>query len=381
MNILITVYHALGYGGAEISTKLLAEGLERLGNKVIIASSQRYDNLNTKTFRSFKKIPFFGFHEIYLSKFLSKLIWKENIDVVYSQDRLTSIPAILAAKKNNVKSVVHFRDYWFACPYSSCMAPDYFEYDKCDWKIIVKHYKFNRWLWDLYKLNYLKRARKILETANLKLANSSAVKKRLEINGIKTNVFIMPVLRDFSKISKGESKKIKNKYNLRKKVITFIGNLTTPKGIMNMIKIMPEILNDEISFLIVGDGVLYNKIKEKNIDGVVLTGKLRYEEMADVYAASDLILLPSIWQEPLSGILLESAAMGKCVLASNSGGSRDVMKDLIDPYDLEEWKRRIKELIEDDKLRERKSREWGKEAKEKYDVDVMARRVEECLKK
>ena len=346
-----------------------------MGNNGIIASSQKYDNLNTKLFRNFKKIPFFGVHEFYLFRFLNDLIKKNNIDIIYSQDRLTSVSAVLAAKQNNIKSVVHFRDYWFACPYSSCMAPDYFEYDKCDWKIIIKHYKFKRWLWDFYKVNYLKRAKKILEKADLKLANSSAVKKRLEINGIKTNVVVMPILRDFNKINKGDGRKIKDRYNLRKKVITFIGNLTPPKGIMNMIKIMPDILNYEISFLIVGDGVLYNEIKGKKIDGVVLTGKLKYDEMVDVYAASDLILLPSIWQEPLSGILLEAAAMGKFVLSSNSGGSKDVMKDLINPYDLDEWKRRIKELIEDDRLREKKAREWSKEAKEKYDVDVVAKKV------
>lgn len=260
------------------------------------------------------------------------------------------------------------------------MAPDYFEYDRCDWKIIIRHFKFKRWLWDFYKLRYLKISREILERADLKLANSSAVKKRLEINGIKSNVVVMPILRDFSKINRGDGEKIKKRYNLKKKVITFIGNLTPPKGIMNMVKIMPDILDKNISFLVVGDGVLYEEIKRKNIDGIVLTGKLGYDEMVDVYAASDLILLPSIWQEPLSGILLEAAAMRKFVLASNSGGTKDVMKDLIDPYDLDGWKRRIKELIENDKLRERKAKEWSEEAKKKYDVDVMARRVEACLK-
>lgn len=380
MNILITTYHSLGYGGAEISTKLLAEGLQKLGNNVVIASSQKYEGLNTKLFKDFKKIPFFGLHEFYLSRFLSNLIKKDNIDVVYSQDRLTSVSGIIAAKENNIKSVVHFRDYWFACPYSSCMALDYFEYDRCDWKIIIRHFKFKRWLWDFYKLSYLKRAREILEKADLKLANSSAVKKRLEINGIKNNVVVMPILRDFSEINKGDGEKIKKRYNLRKKVITFIGNLTPPKGIMNIVKIIPDILNEDISFLVVGNGVLSDEIKRKNIDGIVLTGKLGYEEMVDVYAASDLILLPSIWQEPLSGILLEAASMGKFVLASNSGGTKDVMKDLIEPYDLEEWKIRIKELIKNDKLREKKAREWSEEARKKYDVDVIARRVEACLK-
>ena len=141
MNILITIYHSLGYGGAEVSTSLLAKQLEKLGNKVIIASTQPYDGLDTKLFKKFK-LPFYGYQEFYLSKFLRKLIKKENIDIVYPQDRFTSIPAIIAAKRENKKVIVHFRDSWYACPRSSCLAPDFENYDICSYKILFRKERY-----------------------------------------------------------------------------------------------------------------------------------------------------------------------------------------------------------------------------------------------
>src|SRR3989344_4828714 len=144
MNILITIYHSLGFGGAEVSTTFLSKELEKLGHKVIIASTQNYEGLTTKTFKEFNKIPFYSYHEYYLNRFLRKIIREENIDVVYPQDRLTTIPAIIAAKKEKRPIVVHFRDFWYACPRSSCIGPDNKNYDICTYLIILKKFPMKR---------------------------------------------------------------------------------------------------------------------------------------------------------------------------------------------------------------------------------------------
>lgn len=150
---------------------------------------------------------------------------------------------------------------------------------------------------------------------------------------------------------------------------------------MNMLKIMPSVLNEmgNVSFLIVGDGPLYQEIKKVACRDIVLTGKLGRDEIKDVYDASDIILLPSVWQEPLSGILLEAAAYNKAIISSNTGGSVDILdkKFMIDPFDLSSWKKRIIELIENKSLRTKIGKEWGRVAREKYDVDVIAKKVEE----
>ena len=381
MKILFTTYSGLGKGGAEVSMSLLAEGLRERGHEVIIASSGDYEN--GVKFKKFGKIPFYSLHNKYLERFFSKIVKEKGIELIHAQDRLTSIAAIRTAKKFKIPVVVHFRDYWFACPRSSCLTPDLKEYDKCSYLTILKNFPIKRWLWDIRKWKYIKSTWKELDKADLKLANGSVVKRRLEGCGIKNNVKVLPILRDFDKeIRSGEG--VKEKYNLKEIVVSFIGSLNYHKGIMNMLKIMPSVLSKGgISFLIVGDGPLYDEIKNKNISDVVLTGRLDKEEVKGVYSVSDIVLLPSVWQEPLSGILLEAAANNKVVISSNTGGSPDILpeKFMLDPLDLESWKKRIIELVEDKELREDLGKEWGKIAKEKYDVKVIAERVEKEYEK
>ena len=64
MKILFTVYAPLGYGGAEVSMKLLAEGLKKRGHDVIIASTGTYSGFKTYKFRRFRKAPLFYVHNL-----------------------------------------------------------------------------------------------------------------------------------------------------------------------------------------------------------------------------------------------------------------------------------------------------------------------------
>ena len=377
MKILFTTYSGLGIGGAEVSMGLLVKGLRKKGHKVIISSSGDYEG--GIKFKKFRKIPFYSFHNKYLVKVFSKIVKENKIEIIHAQDRLTSIAAIRTAKKFRIPVVLHFRDYWFACPRSSCLAPDFSEYEVCNYGIILKKYPVKRWLWDIYKWRYIKSRRGEIDEADLKFANSSVVKRRLERCGIRKNVKVLPILRDFQDIT-GDGKRIKNKYGLKKIVITFIGSLHYHKGIMNMLTIMPSILSerDNVSFLIVGDGFLYEEINNRAYKDVILTGRLKGDEIPDVYEASDIVLLPSVWQEPLSGVLLEAAAHKKVIISSNTGGSKDILdqKFMINPFDLNNWKERILELIDDEKLRNKLGNEWGDIARKKYNIPVIAERVE-----
>ena len=147
---------------------------------------------------------------------------------------------------------------------------------------------------------------------------------------------------------------------------------------------MPSILEEKknVSLLIVGDGPLLNEIKEKEFKDIILTGRLNKDEVEKVYDTSDIILLPSVWQEPLSGILLEAAAHNKVVISSNTGGSSDILDNeyMLDPLDLDGWKNKIIELIENKKLRIKMGKLWGEKAKDNYNVMSVSRLIEEEYK-
>jgi len=387
MNILITIYHSLGYGGAEVSTSLLAKQLEKLGNKVIIASTQNYLELDTKLFKKFK-LPFYGYHEFYLSKFLRKIIREENIDLVYPQDRLTSIPAVIAAKKENKRVVVHFRDYWYACPRSSCLAPDNENYDVCSYKTIMKKFPKKRLLWDLYKWSYIKNSWKTLEKSDAKIVSSNMEKKKLELCNIKDNVNVIPIGRDVGVFEKANGKNFKKKYNFKKHIITFVGSLFYTKGVSILVEIIPKVLeeNKDISFLIIGNGLMENDlrkmIKENNLEeNVIMTGRLSIEDVAKAYSISDAVLLPCVWKEPFSGIPLEVGAAGKSLIASDIGAIREIegyFKVLVDVFDYEGWKNEILKIIKDKKLRDKLGRN-GKKMVKNYSIEKTTKRINDLF--
>mgnify|MGYP001574491632 CR=1 FL=1 len=177
MKILFVTYHGLGFGGAEVSTKYLARGLQERGHEVIFVSHGQYEGFRNYFLKRFTFLPF-SLQRMYVRKVVKKVIQKEHPDIVHVHDRLTSVGAVQAAKALKIPVVVHFRDYWAVCPRSSCMAPDGFAYERCTPAVIFKHYPFYRWSLELYKLFSLRKARRVVNQADVKFCNGLKIQKR-----------------------------------------------------------------------------------------------------------------------------------------------------------------------------------------------------------
>jgi glycosyltransferase involved in cell wall biosynthesis len=385
MKVLITIYRSLGYGGAEVSTRYLAEALEKQGHKAIIASTQTYPNLNTKLFKEFHKKPYF-LQERYLTNFLTNIIKKEKINLVHAQDRLTSIPAIKAAKKCNIPVIIHFRDYWPECPKSSCMAPDGYIYNICSYKTIIKHYPIKRWIPDIYKWYYLKKSWKTLEKANAKIVSSKLEKNKLKFCNIKKNIRVIPIFRDPKTFQNIKTKEFKNKYKLKPIVILYIGSFFYTKGIPLLMKIMPKVIrqNKNVCFFLAGDGPMFNHVKkliekEKLQDQIILAGKVRYEDVPKAYKISDIVVMPTAWEEPFSGIPLESGASKRPFIANKIGAVVELKGKnfciLVEKDNIKEWIKSINKLIKDKKLREQMGKNAYNMFIKNYSSDIIIKKI------
>lgn len=384
MNILLTIYFPHNCGGAEISTLTLAQELKKLGHKVVIASTAPYPEIKSYSFKPYRSIPFFCLQNLYLSKFLKNIIKREEIDIIHASDGLTSIGAIKAAKKTNIPIVTHLRDYWFACPNSSCLMPNNKICDHCSLKDVIRCPP-RRMIWNVYKYFYLKLARRILETADWKIANSTAVKKKLISNDIKEKISILPITRDLSNFTK-EKQNLRKRYNLKGTVITFLGSLIESKGILFLMSIMPKLLNKyDTTFLIVGDGELENELKDKvkkqNLqDKIILAGKIQHNDIPKIYNSSDIIVFPSLWEEPFGGITLEAMASKLPVLGSSIGGIKDTILDkktgfLIKPGNAREWKTKLELLIKNKELRKKMGNAGYAYLKKDYDLTKITQQI------
>ncbi len=110
-------------------------------------------------------------------------------------------------------------------------------------------------------------------------------------------------------------------------VVLFVGRLTKEKA--------PDVLLDawdradpDHRLEVIGVGPLESDLRRRGIRGVSLLGQLDHAAVRDKMLAARALVLPSIWYEGLSMVLLEALAAGLPVLASDIGPIPEVVAPL-----------------------------------------------------
>lgn len=152
------------------------------------------------------------------------------------------------------------------------------------------------------------------------------------INTSSKDIYITPPAvntKDFSP-NKTSGQKIRNLLKIQKSsfVILFAGRLVKEKGILEVPFIFQDFYNKhkDSVLLILGDGpeksILENKLENLNLpkSSYRITGFIPQGDMAKYYNASDVFIMPSLWNEPFATSSLEAMACGCAVLVNNIGG-------------------------------------------------------------
>lgn len=126
---------------------------------------------------------------------------------------------------------------------------------------------------------------------------------------------------------------VRSKYTGRyDHIVTFVGRLVPYKGLAYLVEAI-RILNDnKILFLIGGNGPLKESLQKQvesyGLDNVVFLGFVKDEELFNLFAASDLVVSPSISElesTPIS--LLSALAVGTPVIGTSIGGTAETIPD------------------------------------------------------
>ncbi len=123
-------------------------------------------------------------------------------------------------------------------------------------------------------------------------------------------------------------------------VLLFVGRLVAYKGCHVILRAMREILHKhpKAKLLVVGskwyaDHAQDDYTKELfQIAGsmpghVIFTSYVPVDDIPKYYAASDLFICPSQWQEPLARVHYEAMAAGLPIVTTRRGGNHEVMRD------------------------------------------------------
>ncbi|MEM3063260.1 MAG: glycosyltransferase family 4 protein [Nitrososphaerota archaeon] len=127
--------------------------------------------------------------------------------------------------------------------------------------------------------------------------------------------------------------KIEKEFNSRNNLVGYVGRLSEEKGVINLVKAIPEVLKQKpnLEFLIIGDGLL-RKTLEKFIkrnrldDKVRILGWIPHENIPDYLNELKMLVLPS-YTEGLPNVMLEAMACGAIVLATPVGAIPAIIKD------------------------------------------------------
>ena len=212
-------------------------------------------------------------------------------------------------------------------------------------------------------------------------------------NGIDPNKY------DPEKIPQQDTKNLRQNYGIKddEPMLFFIGRLVTVKGVDKLVEAMPNVLenfpNAKLVLLGIGDmeAGIKNRIKELGLEGkIILRAEFVNEEERILhYAASDVVILPSLY-EPFGIVSTEAMSMAKPVVvgARGTSGFREQIVGSgtsqcgfhINPFDPNDIAWGIKQILELDDKGAQLGRNGRKRAVEVFSWDAVAKRTLDIYK-
>lgn len=186
-----------------------------------------------------------------------------------------------------------------------------------------------------------------------------------------------------------EGGEIREKYKIKpeEKVILCPRRLELKNGVYYLIRAMPHIIqqSSNVRCLIVGDGLEMARLKQEVIklvvaDSAIFAGRVPNSEMPKYYAASDIVVLPSL-REATSIAGLEAMATGKPLVGTNVGGIPQIIADgktgiLVPPRNPEELAYAIVALLNDDGKRAKMGLNARKRTEREFSWQIIARQTQ-----
>lgn len=328
MNILLvnTLYSPFKVGGAEKSVQLLAEGLAEKGHSVTVATLHDKENIECNLLSGVNIVriplkniywPFEGEQPFYrraawhccdiynvgmLKTFISN-ISSGNFDVVHTNN-LTgfSVSVWSWAKKNEIPIVHTSRDYSLIHPNGTLFKNG-------------KNMSTN----SLESVLYSTIKKKISKNVNVYIGISQYIKE-LHLNAgffcnAKSDVIYNSIKeRPFLKRERREIP-----------VIGFLGRVEEEKGIEILLDAMTEMNNFIIKIAGKGESKYISYLKKKY--PTLSADYLGIVDIDDFFPVIDYLVVPSLWNEPMGRVVLESSSYGIPVVGSSKGGIPEIIKD------------------------------------------------------
>ena len=391
-----------GWSTYELARELRARGHELVVLKVTAGASPgspeglRYDGFDIAGHHEYApSLPgvrnYFKNERLFprVARRIEQLIATHRIDIVHGQHVLSAPPAVMAARRTRIPSVVTVRDYWPVCyrsdllhtPRGLALCP------RCSQAAGLHHGRpnigltgFATWLAQRYVLANMATKEQALLDADAVTAVSGVIARDL--------------VQRAPELTRARIEVIPNAVNVRALVerpkgappmdgpyALYVGKLAVNKGTDHLVPALTAAGLDW-PLVIAGDGPDRGPIeaaaRAANLD-VRFLGWLDPEEVASWIAHAAMLVFPSRGPESLSRVLIEASALGVPIAAMHTGGTADIVQDEVTGLlskDAHELAGDIRRLREDPDLRARLGQAATRHAMNTFDAAAVVTRIE-----
>ncbi len=307
-------------GGLARHVYYLSKALAKIGVEVTVITlefpgapwSETIDNVSVERVRIEVGNPNFLSWVFLFNHFMEKrfALLKKSVDVIHGHDWLVALASI-ATKHFTNKPLVFTYHSTERGRVGTLSTPDSFTIDSLEWwcgyeasKVIVTSKSMMNEIINAFKI------------PNNKI---SIIPNGIDISEFNIQVNPLEVKRN---IGIGEDKKL----------VLFVGRITSQKGVTYLIQAVPKVLSShpDARFIIVGDGwelgTIKNMIYSMGLEEHVKTlGFLPDHTVKSLMKAADVMVIPSIY-EPFGIVALEAMASGTPLVASDVGGLSEIIE-------------------------------------------------------
>ncbi|MGZ5484805.1 MAG: glycosyltransferase family 4 protein [Nitrososphaeraceae archaeon] len=323
--IINSLYYPNIAGGAEKSVQIIAENLKKFDMIPVIVSisdEEKIDYINgvkvyylyhsniywsyySKTKKSILKLfwHFFSLYNFTLIKKVNNIIEKENPDVVHTNNLSEFSVGIWRVFRKKKIPIIHtLRDYSLLCPRTTLFIRG----NNCKNKKLV------------CKL-ILAFRRRFSTYVDVVVGNSYFILNEHINSGFFKNSQ-KKVIYNSLETERISAKTRKNNYL----DFGFIGLLSYHKGIELLLRVFKEM--DIESLYVFGKGITSdyeNYLKNKYVSNKIsFKGFVKTEE---AFKKIDVLVIPSLWHDPLPRVLYEAYSYGVPVIGSDRGGLPEII--------------------------------------------------------
>ncbi|MHB8648233.1 MAG: glycosyltransferase family 4 protein [Thermomicrobiales bacterium] len=310
------------------------------------------------------------------------LIRSWSPDIVHAQH----INAMLVARRaaRAVPLVVTVRDHWPVCFYGTALTTA-----RCPGCLVGTRSPCNPQrgsehaprLLHLLKREVmrgmLRQRQRTLARADGVIAASDAMHRELRSVVPSSRLHTIPNAVDLSRFSPGDRAFA---LAVPEHFFLFVGKLSPHKGADLLTTIAARLGADAPPILVVGDGPLEESLRSNRSQGSPrLLGRVSNEDVISLMHRAIALVTPARWPEPLSRTHLEALAAGCPVVATDTGGTREVVADGVTGFltsvdDVETMALRLNDLAANDDLRARMSLASRERAARLFGLDEVTKR-------